>query len=139
MKALETALYAKLTGDATLMAYLAGGVHNMVAKPGVAYPYLVFQKVSGIDDYTLTLRIRTSYLYQVRIIAEGAPDTGYSSSTIEDALARVDTLLTNAALTVTGKTLWYLRREGDMPDMAAENNGRVLMQVGATYRIELGG
>ena len=139
MKALETALYTKLTGDATLMGYLAGGVHNKVAKPETPYPYLVFQKVTGTPEYTFTERIRRSYLYQFRVIAAGAPDTGYSSSDIEDALARVDTLLTDAALTVTGETLWYCRREGGMPDMTGLDNGQVLYQVGATYRIELGG
>ncbi len=136
MKALETALYARLSGDAALLALLPGGVHNLVA-PQPTARYAVFQKVSGPADYTFTQRIGTSYLYQIRCIdPSGAAD----KDSLMDALARIDTLLTRQALAVAGYTTWLVERSDDLPDSAeADEDGRVYIQVGASYRLELGG
>ncbi len=133
MSALDDALYAKLSGDATLMALVPGGVHNLVArKPG--YPFLVFQKVSCTPSYTLTQIIRETYVYQIRCIGKGAT----SKATLESALLRVQALLNRQPLTVTGYTHWITEREGDIADVAElDEDGEVLIQVGATYRIEV--
>ncbi len=132
MNALETALYTKLSGDTTLLGYVPGGIHNTVAQ-APSYPYLVFQKISGDPDYTLTQIIREPYLYQIRAIAQG-----YSKSAILNAMAQVKALLNRKPLTITGYTHWLTEWESDMPDMAEMgDDGEVLMQVGATYRIEV--
>lgn len=136
MKDLETALQTKLaadTGAGGLMTFVTG-VYNLVAPASTTYPYLVFQKVVGTPGYTLGQRIGTGYLYQFRIIGEGG-----SKATILDALARLDSLLTDQVLTVGGTAAWYVRRDGDMPDVAEMDGGVLFLQVGATYRIELGG
>ena len=134
MKALETALYTLLAADATLMALIPGGVHNTVAD-APSGTYLVFQKVADTPvGYTYRLLEGESYLYQFRIIAKG-----FSKASILDALARVRTLLNLTTLTVTGHTFWRTTWESDMPDMAELDSDSVpLLQVGATYRIELG-
>jgi len=135
MKALDVALQAKLvadTGAGGLMTFLAGGVHNVVATDPVVYPYLVYQLVSGNDAYTFLNRINTAYLYQIRVIGRG-PD----KEAISDALARVDALLTRQPLTVSGYAFWFCQREGDIPDMMDQDGDSVLMQVGATYRLEV--
>lgn len=132
MKALEVALQAKLVGDVTLMALIPGGVHGVIATDPVSYPYLVYQKVSGDDAYTFTLRINTAFLYQVRVIGQGP-----SKEAISDALARVDALLTRQTLTVSGYAFWFCQRESDIPDMVEQDGDSVLMQVGATYRFEV--
>ncbi len=134
MNALETALYNKLSGDATLMGYLTGGVHNLVvASP--TYPYLVFQKISGEpSSYTLTQIVSEPYTYQVRIIGKGET----SKANLGLALARVRALLNLQSLTIVGYAHWLTRWESDMPDMAdLDDDGEVLIQVGATYRIEV--
>lgn len=132
MKALEDALYTKLSGDATLMGYVTGGVHNTVVE-SPNYPYLVFQKVSSAPDYTLTQIIREPYVYQIRCIAKG-----YDKTVIMQALAQVRTLLNRQPLTVTGYEHWVTQWESDMPDMAdMDDDGEPLVQVGATYRIEV--
>lgn len=132
MKALEDALYDALNGDATLLALVTGGVFNTLAEDP-AYPYLVFQKVSGDPSYTLTQVISEPYLYQIRCI-----DKGYSKVAILDALARVKTLLNRQSLTVAGYTHWVTQWESDMPDMTELDADNVpLLQVGATYRIEV--
>jgi len=77
MKALETALYTKLSGDTTLMTSIPGGVHNTVADaPSGAY--LVFQKVVTTPvGYTYRSLEGESYLYQFRIIARATRKRGY--------------------------------------------------------------
>ncbi len=132
MKALEDALYSKLSGDATLLTYVTGGVFNTVVEDPT-YPYLVFQKVSGNPTYTLIQNISEPYLYQIRCIAKG-----YDKNGIMNALARVKALLNRQTLTVTGYTHWVTQWESDMPDMAdMDADEQPLLQVGATYRIEV--
>lgn len=135
MKALESALQAKLVGDTGaggLMTFLTGGVHNTVATDPITYPYLVYQLIAGADAYTFTLHINTAYLYQVRVIGQG-PD----KEAISDALTRVNVLLTRQTLSITGVATWIVQREGDLPDMVELDGDTVYMQVGATYRIEV--
>ena len=136
MQAIDAALYTLLTGDATLMA-LVEGVYNTVTPADadedvvVAYPLVIFQQVSGVDNYTLAARVRTAYLYQFRVIG-----TGLDLKTLSDAAERIEALLMDTA--VTGTTL-YCRREGELPNMAEMDAGVMYQQVGATYRIEVHG
>lgn len=110
----------------------SGGVFNTLAEDPT-YPYLVFQKVSVDPAYTITQVISEPYLYQIRCI-----DKGYSKVAILDALARVKTLLNRQSLTVAGYDHWVTQWESDMPDMAdIDDDGQPLLQVGATYRIEV--
>ena len=136
MQAIDEALYTLLTGDVTLMA-LVEGVYNAVTPAdadedvAVDYPLVIFQQVSGVDDYTLGVRVRTQYAYQFRVIG-----TGLDMKPLNDALERIEALLMDTA--VTGTTL-YCRREGQLPSMAEMDAGMIYQQVGATYRIEVRG
>jgi hypothetical protein len=134
VKALETALYTLLTGDTTLMALIPGGVHNTLANAPVG-AHLVFQKVATSPvGYTYRLLEGETYLYQFRFIVKG-----FSKGGILDALARLRVLLNLATLTVTGRTVWRTTWDTDMPDMSElDSDGVPFLQVGATYRIELG-
>lgn len=134
MKALETILYSTLAGDGTLMGYLPGGLHNTLVESPVG-AYMVFQKVSAVPvGYTLRLLEGEIYLYQFRIIAKGASKAG-----ILDALDRLRVLLNLQTLVVGAHTFWRMTWEGDMPDLLGlDDDGVPLLQIGATYRIELG-
>ena len=132
--ALETALYDTLIGDETLLAALSGGVHNTIAPLGTAYPYLVFHVVSGEDDYTFTLRVETIYLVDVRVIGCNS-----DKASLTAALDQVDALLTDGALTVGDEPVWYVRRERRMPDAVDVAGANTYIQVGATFRIDVGG
>jgi len=51
----------------------------------------------------------------------------------------VRALLNLTTLTVTGRTFWRTTWESDMPDVVELDSDSVpLLQVGATYRIEMG-
>lgn len=136
MQAIDAALYSLLTGDAVLMA-LVDNVYNTVTPDDddedvtVAYPLVIFQQVSGLDDYTLGVRVRTAYLYQFRVLG-----TGIDIPPLNSALARIEALLMDTA--VTGTTL-YCRREGELPYSSERDAGVMYQQVGATYRIEVHG
>lgn len=136
MQAIDEALYTLFTTDAALMA-LVEGVYNTATPANadedvtVAYPMLIFQQVSGLDDYTLGRRVRTAYLYQFRVIG-----TGIDLTALNSAAERIEALLMDTA--VTGTTL-YCRREGQLPYSAEMDAGVMYQQVGATYRIEVHG
>ena len=135
MKALEVALQAKLvadTGTGGLMTLISGGVHNTALPDPAVYPYVVYQRVAGNDAYTFTLRINSAYLYQIRVVGQGL-----NKGALEDALDRIDVLLTRQALSITGKATWIVQREGDIPDSVEFLGDQPYMQVGATYRIEV--
>lgn len=136
MQAIDEALYTLFTTDATLMA-LVEGVYNTATPANadedvtVAYPMLIFQQVSGVDEYTFTRRIRAAYLYQIRVL-----DIGMDRTTINAALGQAEALLMDTEV-VSGMTL-YCRRESEMPNMTEMDAGVMYQQVGATYRIEVG-
>ncbi len=128
MKALEAAIYAALHGNTTLMN-LVTGVYNTVAPARAGYPFLIFQKVSGLDSYTFTQHIATEYLYQVRVIGNDR-----NKDALNDALTQVNALLTLRPLVVNGYRVDRVVKDNDLPDASESDDGVILLQVGATYR-----
>jgi capsular polysaccharide biosynthesis protein len=128
--AAEEFLVTTLTGDATLMAQLSGGVWSMEAPEGTVYPFLVFQFVSGIDYAAVgAQRIWTNMIYLVKVIAETA-----DFSVMNAAVARIDALLHRASGVVADGTVWSCTREQiiRLPDDVANDQFR---QAGGLYRL----
>ena len=122
---------ALLTGEgAALVIAQRAAVHNPIAPDNAAYPFLVFQKISGTPHNALGQRTMWEFLYQFRVIGQGL-----SKVTILQALSRIDALLERGALTITGPTVKAMLREGDLPDLPSIEAGTVYQQVGATWRI----
>lgn len=135
MNEVDTAIYSTLSGDATLTATATGGVWRMVAPEGTTGVYVVFQLIGAMNDlHTLRTDRRVEIMrYQIKAI-----ERGYSASNARTAIARIDTLLNDAALAVTGKTLLSCRREAAIPDILERlDNEEVYQHVGATYLIEV--
>jgi hypothetical protein len=134
MKALTAALIAKLEADATLMALVTGGVHRTVkVLDNATCPYLVVQKTGARIEYTWKSRLMSTYTYLFLAVGRDAGAEG-----LDDILARVDALLTDGSLTVTGYTKWLMRHTADIQDTVTENSGMVY-RSGAEYQIILGG
>ena len=128
--AVEGALRTLFVGDSTLMSTVKA-VYNAVAPVGAPYPHIIFQSLGGPLDYTLTTRIRTSLMYDVRVV-----DKSESLVKINMAVARIYALLNDREL-VAGQTL-YCRCVGIIPNYPAQDDdGKVLMQGGATYSIQV--
>ncbi len=127
---IEQSLKSILSNDATLMD-IVKNVHNLAAPPGAEYPHIIFHSLGGPDEYTLTEHVRTQYSYQVRVL-----DKSDSLFKINSAVARIYALLNDAEI-VAGQTL-YCRREGVIPNHPVlDEDGRLLLQGGATYSIEV--
>lgn len=149
---IKRALYGKLAGDGTLTAMLgaapsnyAQAIYNEVAPEGFAFPYVIFNKQSGMPVFTFAdqhppsgtgtgpTTIGSSYeteLWQFRAI-----DKGTVSDTAEAIAKRIDELLTDANLSISGQSLMYLRREGSALSYSEVEDGVRIIYRGALYRL----
>lgn len=128
MNQVDTALYTALTGSTALMAK-ATGVYNSLAPSTATPPFVVFNEQAGVDAYALSRRAYRRLLYQVKCIA-----TGPSGKAAGEAYDLVEAVLHDAALTVTGYGLLYLRRESDVKYTEVVN-GIQYWHVGAIYQV----
>lgn len=106
MKVIEQALYARLSGDATLTTLAPGGVWHNVAPAGTNGVIVVFAHASETDQYTLAQRAVSQSSYIVKAIAPGE-----SATPAWDAANRIDALLNDANLTLESGRLLSIRRE----------------------------
>ena len=132
----ETALYSRLSGDATLVAATPGGIHNPIAPhtnlpSDVAFPVLTFQAMPTVDEFTMGDRTEIlEYIFR-------AGAQGLDPSVIHDILNRVDVLLNGFALSITGFILLYLRRIGRGAPEEITEHGIIYLQGTARYRLEV--
>lgn len=122
-------LYTTLHGDATLMG-LVTDVVNTEPAGVLAYPFVIFQFMSGIDYAAVgAFRIWTNMVYLVKVVGDTPV---YADLTA--AVARIDTLLHRASGAVTDGTVWSCVREQAfrMPETVA---GRQFRHDGGLYRI----
>lgn len=129
MKALETALYARLSGDATLTSLAPGGVWRGMAPVGTTGVWIIFNQISSVDAYTLADRATTTHNYLIKAIAPGE-----SATPAWDAANRIDTLLTDQSLTVDGVAAMSVRRERIMT-MSEADGGEQYQHAGGYYII----
>lgn len=102
------ALFAKLTADSTLVAMLAGtaAVYQGQAPQGAQLPYVVFNQQAETDSYTLADRAFEDYVFLVKGVTKATSPVGAGAIS-----GRIDEVLTDAALSVSGQDQMYLRRE----------------------------
>ena len=131
MKAVDVGLYSKLTGDTALVALLSAGtpVFNMEAPPSTDMPYVVFFSAGGGPDNITPSDLR-SMVYGVKGIAS----TLTAAANID---ARIDTLLHNNSITVSGYTNIWLARETEVQLVEDAPDGNPIYHYGAYYRIRI--
>lgn len=135
MIATGSALFTRLSGDATLSALGCTGVFNGVAPQGAALPHLTVQLVDGFDRRTYGTRATVVEEWMVK-----AWDTGDSHKRARQLIERVDALLDEGEETfgtVSGWRLLNLRRTAQLPDMSEVDQGVVYRSSGARYEIEV--
>jgi hypothetical protein len=132
--ALDNALYTKITTDATLITLQSTRLYKGMADAGATYPFTLTKVVSEVPRYTLggveTYRI----LYEFK-----AYDDGESGADWRDTQAitdRLDAILTDGTLTITGFTLRYCRLELRF-DMAEEKEGIIYPVTISQFGIEV--
>lgn len=130
MIGLEAALYAKLSGDATLATLAPGGVWRGVAPSGVTGTFVTVSQVGATDEYTLPQRAWTAYRYDVKAISPGE-----SAVPALNAAERIDSVLTDAEWTLQSGYVLVSRREAAFTYVETDA-GETYQHAGGTYLIE---
>ncbi len=101
----DAAIIAKLVGDATLMAILTDGVWVDVAASGKTR-HCVVSQVAHHDEYVFDGRVVETFLYLIKAVIQTT-----SGADPKAAAARIDVLLQDVPLTMTGYGHLLTRRE----------------------------
>jgi hypothetical protein len=135
---LLTAIRARLTGDATLMA-LVGGVFQLRVPSTVTWtlPVLEMGEQAGIEDEANGYTQRGEDL-RLRLMAHDrgdAPGVG-STDDLYAALRRADTVLLATPITASNQTVWSVRRESAVPGAVQDDDqGYLRFSAGSIYRV----
>lgn len=131
------ALYGRMAGDTTLNNLLgtpASGyskaIYHQQAPAGADYPVVVFQKQAG--NPTEAFGAPSAFENDVWLVK--AVDESTSADDAEAIQARLNVLLNDASLSISGSTLAYLRRQSDVeyPEVA---DGVQYRHAGALFRL----
>lgn len=135
--ATRRALYGKLAGDTTLTGMLAApasgfgqAIYHHEAPQDVQFPFVIFSKSSGVP--TDTFGKPSAYDTDVWMIK--GVDRNTSADNVEAIAARVQTLLNDANLSISGGILMYLRRISDV-DYPELSDGVSYRHCGSLYRL----
>ena len=135
MRAIDTALYSRLAADLvgtlTLGTLGCTGVYRFQAPQGSVEPYVVYQQQAGTDSYNFSARDAKSLLYLVKAV-----DASTSGLRAAQMAERIDTLLTDKPLSLTGWTNIRLRRESDV-EYTEVDAGKTYQHYGALYRVDV--
>lgn len=140
MKAIDTGLYSLLNADCgTVMGTVTGslknlgatGVYRAVAPQTATLPFVVFQQQSGVSEWEFRTRAYKTTTYLVKAVG-----TGHSASNVSAMADRLDTLLNDANLSLSGWSCRRIRREQDI-EYSEESEGVLYQHVGGLYRIDV--
>jgi hypothetical protein len=131
------AIYGKLAGDTTLTNLLgtaatgySKAIYHQQAPQGAQYPMVIFNKQSGVPTEAFT----DPSAYESDVWLVKAVDQDTSADDAEAIAARVTALLNDAALSISGATTLYLRRQSDV-EYAEVTNGVTFRHVGSLFRL----
>lgn len=135
--AVRRALYGKLSGDTTLNSLLATppagrakSIYHAYAPDNAAFPFIILSKQSGVP----TEAFQAPSAFETDVWLVKAVDRSDSADTAEAAAERVKVLLNDAALSISGASLMYLRRQSDVEYEETEDGVRYI-HVGSLFRL----
>jgi len=130
-------LYGKLAGDTTLNNLLGSppsgyskSIYHGEAPQGAAFPFVIFQKQAGTP--TESFGLPSAFENDVWLVK--GIDRSSSADTAEAIQARIQVLLNDASLSISGSTLLYLRRQSDV-EYPEVTDGVTYRHAGALYRL----
>ena len=126
-------LYQRLTADLDLAALLAtnASIYHAQAPASAAFPYIVFHKQAGTPTYTFQTG-GAAFDNEVWLVK--GIDRNTSSNTVDAIANRLDEVLTDGNITVSGKEVMYLKRESDVEYLETVE-GVQYRHAGAFYRL----
>lgn len=128
-----SALVTAITGDSTITSTLGvTGAHMDLAPDTASYPFVTLSFITGPDIYTFGTRAWTDGLWQIR-----AWDSRPSTKRVADVMERIDTVLTDQTLTVTGYRTLIVRRMETIPTLPEidTKSGLHVRSAGARFQI----
>ena len=130
MNEVDTAVYTKLTGDATLLALLhdSGSIYSWQAPDAAALDFVIFNDMSDTETNDTRHEIH-NMVYQVR---------GFSSVSMKAAKAidaRIRTLLHEGTLTISGHTVLRMERIGSVRFVENQQSTTKVHSAGGLYRL----
>lgn len=135
--ATRRALYGRLAGDTTLNSLLgtppsgySKSIYFQAAPATASFPLVIFQKQSGIP----TEAFSDPDAMQEDAWLVKAIDRDTSADDAEAIAARLDELLQDATLSISGASLLYLRRRSDV-QYPETDEGVLYQHCGALYRL----
>lgn len=105
MKALTTAIFAKMTSSTDLYADIGGRLFKGRAEEGAEYPYAVYMVVSNSPDKVFNAS------YEETIIQFSLFSAASGSTEVEDMYTHLKALYDECTMTITGETLIQMIRE----------------------------
>lgn len=127
-----------MSGDTTLNNLLATpatgyskAIYHNQAPPGAQFPFVVFFKSAGTPGYTF----KSGAAYKEDVWTIKAVDRNTTADLAEAIDARLDALLTDGTVSISGATQMYLRRESDVEYPEVDDAGVRFHHVGGTYRL----
>lgn len=127
-----SALYARLSGDATLTGLGCTGIYYALAPQSASMPYVTVTLGDGTDSRVFGARATVQERWVIQ-----AWDSGNSHKRATQMMERVDALLDEYDLVVAGGTAMCCRRIGALPDLVQDDNGVLYRQAGARYELEV--
>jgi hypothetical protein len=130
-------IYGKLAGDGTLTALLgtpatgySQNIYHNQAPDSASFPLVTFSKSSGVP----TEAFHDPSALETDVWMIKAVDRNTTADTAESISDRLKVLLNDAALSISGVTLLYLRRESDV-EYSELVDGVTYLHVGSFYRL----
>lgn len=129
---IDNALVAKLGADATLLALCPNGVYFDEAPPNLQR-FVIVSLVEGLDVAKFGGRAYEDALYLVKAVMLST-----AGGNIKSAAARIDALLEDTALTVSGYTLMTMHREDRVRMTEVDGNDASIrwFHRGGHYRVQ---
>lgn len=135
--ATRRAIYGKLAGDTTLNNLLgtpapnySKSIYHQKAPAGASYPLVIINKQFGTptEAFTDPSALETD-IWLVKGVNEST-----SADTVEAIAARCVALLNDSALSISGATTLYLRRQSDV-EFPETTDGRSYQHAGSLFRL----
>ena len=141
--AVRRALYGKLSGDTTLTSMLgtpsprySKAIYYQDAPDDIpeaaGFPYIIFQQMSGTPQYHFK---QGGAPVDNEIWMVKGVDRSESADGADGIADRLNVLLTDGSITISGKTQLYLRRESDLPSYSEVTDGVRYIHSGAMFRL----
>jgi hypothetical protein len=133
------AIYGNLAGDSTLNNLLgtpapgrAKSIYYQQALQGAHFPFVIMSKQSGFP--TEAFGDPSAMENDVWLVKGIGRDSDDGIDTVESIAARIIALLNDTALSISGATLLYLRRESDVEYPEVEE-GVLYRHAGSLFRL----